>query len=468
MHLQIKKVLLAGIMASCAFGSLVFGVLPDARAETIHGALSKAYQSNPDLNARRAALRAIDETVTRASAAGRPRVTGTADYGLSDQWYNPAKNSSGFDPSNQSRPRGAALSVSQTLFSSGKIEAAVKAAERGVIAERSNLANTEMQILVDAATAYMSVLRDTSVVDLRKNNITVLKEQLRQTQDRFSVGEVTRTDVAQVEARLASAQADLATAEGTLKSSIAKYRQVIGEDPRVVDPARPLARISYKSLNDAVAIALAGHPSVMATQVNIEVAEYLLRQAYAGLGPTVGLVATSSRRADYSVAHQGYSSNSLVAQLTMPLYDGGDTHGGIRQAKEVVGQRRLEADAAREKVRAGVIASWSQLEAAKARIQSANAQVEAATIALNGIREEAKVGQRTTLDVLLTDQDLLSARVSLVQAQYDRVVFSYSLAQAVGQLNAENLKLNVRIYDPAVHYNAVSDKWFGIIPPENN
>jgi outer membrane protein len=360
------------------------------------------------------------------------------------------------------------LSVSQTLFSSGKIEAAVKAAERGVIAERSNLANTEMQILVDAATAYMSVLRDTSVVDLRKNNITVLKEQLRQTQDRFSVGEVTRTDVAQVEARLASAQADLATAEGTLKSSIAKYRQVIGEDPRVVDPARPLARISYKSLNDAVAIALAGHPSVMATQVNIEVAEYLLRQAYAGLGPTVGLVATSSRRADYTVAHQGYSSNTLVAQLTMPLYDGGDTHGGIRQAKEVVGQRRLEADAAREKVRAGVIASWSQLEAAKARIQSANAQVEAATIALNGIREEAKVGQRTTLDVLLTDQDLLSARVSLVQAQYDRVVFSYSLAQAVGQLNAENLKLNVRIYDPAVHYNAVSDKWFGIIPPENN
>ena len=460
MHSKLKFLLLAGIMVSA------FSVSPVLRAETIEGALSKAYQSNPDLNARRAYLRAIDETVTRTSAAGRPKVNGTADYGIADQWRS--QQTAALDPSNQSLPRGAGLSVTQTLFSSGKIEAAVKAAESGVLAERANLANTEMQTLVDAATVYMDVLRDTSVVDLRKNNISVLKEQLRQTQDRFTVGEVTRTDVAQVEARLASAQADLATAEGTLKSSIAKYRQVIGEDPRLVDPARPLARFTYKSLNDAVSIALGSHPTVMASLVNIEVAEYQLRQAYAGLGPTLGVTATTSKRYEYQNSGPKYSSNSLVAQLTFPLYDGGDTHGSIRQAKETVGQRRLESDSAREKVRAGVVASWSQLEAAKARIQSANAQVEAATIALNGIREEAKVGQRTTLDVLLTDQDLLSARVSLVQAQHDRVVLSYSLAQAVGQLNAENLKLNVRIYDPAVHYNSVSDKWFGIIPPENN
>ena len=462
MQLRSKCLLSAGVLVAALW------FIPLAGAETIDGALARAYQSNPDLNAKRASLRAIDESVTRASSAGRPKVNSTADYGLSDQWKSGQTLTSPLNPSNQSLPRGAGVSVTQVLFASGKIEAAVNAAERGVIAERNNLANTEMQTLVDAATAYMDVLRDTSVVDLRKNNISVLKEQLRQTQDRFSVGEVTRTDVAQVEARLASAQADLATAEGTLKTSIAKYRQVIGEDPRKVDPARPLARFTYKSLNDAVATALASHPSVMYALVNVEVAEYLLRQAYSGLGPTLGVTATSSKRYEYQNSGPKYSSNSIVAQLTFPLYDGGDTHAGIRQAKEVVGQRRLEADSAREKVRAGVIGSWSQLEAAKARIQSANAQVEAATIALNGIREEAKVGQRTTLDVLLTDQDLLSARVSLVQAQRDRVVYSYALAQAVGQLNADNLKLNVRIYDPVAHYNAVSDKWFGIIPPESN
>ena len=460
MHSKLKFLLLSGIMVAAVSGA------PELRAETIDGALAKAYKSNPDLNARRAYLRATDETVTRASAAGRPKVNGTADYGISDQWRS--MNNGRFDPSDQSLPRGAGLSVTQVLFASGKIEATVKAAESGVLAERANLVNTEMQTLVDAATAYMDVLRDTSVVDLRKNNISVLKEQLRQTQDRFTVGEVTRTDVAQVEARLASAQADLATAEGTLKSSIAKYRQVIGEDPRSVDPAKPLTRYNYKSLNDAVSIALGSHPSVVAALVNVEVAEYQLRQAYAGLGPTLGLTASTSKRYEYQNSGPKYSSNSLVAQLSFPLYDGGDTHAGIRQAKEVVGQKRLESDSAREKVRAGVVASWSQLEAAKARIQSAHAQVEAATIALNGIREEAKVGQRTTLDVLLTDQDLLSARVSLVQAQHDRIVLSYSLAQAVGQLNAESLKLNVRIYDPVIHYNAVSDKWFGIIPPEND
>lgn len=431
-------------------------------AETIEGALSRAYTGNPDLNAQRASLRALDEGVTKAAAAGRPKINGIGDYGIAELWDKNPTNSI-YGKHGQTHPRGVTASLTQTLFASGKVEATIAAAERGVFAARSTLSTLEQKTLVDAATSYMDVLRDTSVLELRRNNIGVLREQLRQTQDRFAVGEVTRTDVAQVEARLAAAQADMATAEGTLKSSIAKYRQVVGDEPRQMNPASPLNKVTYKSLNDALAVAIASHPSIVAASINIEVAEYQLRQAYAGLGPTLSVSAQSSLRNDVTYANnRNQNINQLVGTFTMPLYDGGESFAGIRQAKEVIGQRRLELDSAREKVRADVVSAWSQFEAAKARIQSANAQVEAATIALNGIREEAKVGQRTTLDVLLTDQDLLSARVSLVTAQRDRVVSSYTLAQSAGQLSIDNLKLNVKKYDPAIHYESVSNKWVGV------
>ena len=430
-------------------------------AESIEGALSRAYTSNPDLNAQRAALRALDEGVAKASAAGRPKLNGIGDYGIAELWdKNPS--TSIYGRHSQSHPRGVSAVLTQTLFASGKVEATIAAAERGVFAARSTLANVEQKTLVDAATSYMDVMRDTSVLELRRSNLGVLREQLRQTQDRFSVGEVTRTDVAQVEARLAAAQADMATAEGTLKTSMAKYRQIVGDEPKQMSPARPLARVTYKSLNEALTVAISSHPSIIASSINIEVAEYQLRQAYAGLGPTLSVSASSGLRNDVSyVNNRSQNTNTIAGTLTMPLYDGGESYASIRQAKEVIGQRRLELDSAREKVRADVVSAWSQLEAAKARIQSANAQVEAATIALNGIREEAKVGQRTTLDVLLTDQDLLSARVSLVTAQRDRVVSSYTLAQTAGQLNVDNLKLNVKQYNPAAHYERVSGKWVG-------
>ena len=360
-------------------------------AESIEGALSRAYTSNPDLNAQRAALRALDEGVAKASAAGRPKLNGIGDYGIAELWdKNPS--TSIYGRHSQSHPRGVSAVLTQILFASGKVEATIAAAERGVFAARSTLANVEQKTLVDAATSYMDVMRDTSVLELRRSNLGVLREQLRQTQDRFSVGEVTRTDVAQVEARLAAAQADMATAEGTLKTSMAKYRQIVGDEPKQMSPARPLARVTYKSLNEALTVAISSHPSIIASSINIEVAEYQLRQAYAGLGPTLSVSASSGLRNDVSyINNRSQNTNTIAGTLTMPLYDGGESYASIRQAKEVIGQRRLELDSAREKVRADVVSAWSQLEAAKARIQSANAQVEAATIALNGIREEAKV-----------------------------------------------------------------------------
>jgi outer membrane protein len=449
-----QRLLFAGVCVSALIGPVL------VHAESIEGALSRAYTSNPDLNAQRAALRALDEGVARAAAGGRPKLNAIGEDGIAELWSKDAPKNGNHS---QSHPRGVSAVLTQTLFSSGKVEATIAAAERGVFAARSTLANVEQKTLVDAATSYMDVMRDTSVLELRRNNLGVLREQLRQTQDRFSVGEVTRTDVAQVEARLAAAQADMATAEGTLKTSIAKYRQIIGDEPRQMSPARPLAKVTYKSLNEALTVAISSHPSIIASSINIEVAEYQLRQAYAGLGPTLSVNATSSLKDDVTyVPNRKQNLNAIAGTLTFPIYDGGESYASIRQSKEVIGQRRLELDSTREKVRADVVSAWSQLEAAKARIQSANAQVEAATIALNGIREEAKVGQRTTLDVLLTDQDLLSARVSLVTAQRDRVVSSYTLAQSAGQLNIDNLKLNVKQYNPATHYENVSGKWFGI------
>jgi outer membrane protein len=308
-------------------------------------------------------------------------------------------------------------------------------------------------VLLDAATAYMNLLRDQAILDLNRRNVEVLTEQLKQTRDRFNVGEVTRTDVAQAESRLAAGRSQLLVAQSNEVTSEANYRRVIGVDAGKLAPGTPVDRLSPSTLP-------------LAAMYGVDVAELAVRVSEGALYPNLSVAATASKNYDATSAINKQTLASIVGTLTVPLYQGGGEFSTIRQSKETLGQQRLNLDVNRDQARATVVQSWGQLDAAKAEIESTTAQVNAAEIALNGVREEARVGQRTTLDVLNAQQELVNARVALVTAQHDRVVASYTLLAAVGGLSMPRLGLNVPIYDPQVHYQQVRDAWIGVRIPD--
>ena len=335
-----------------------------------------------------------------------------------------------------------------------------------MLGARATLRNTEQNVLLDGATSYMNVLRDTAILNLNRNNVEVLEEQLRQTQDRFQVGEVTRTDVAQAEARLSSARSQVILAESNLKTSIARYRQNIGAEPRKLAPGRPVENLLPKALPAALEIALTGHPAIVAALHGVDAAELQVKVTEADLYPVVGVRGLVSQRYDTNIYGDQRTSASVVGTLTIPIYEGGQVYSRTRQAKETAGQRRIEVDTQRDTVRAAVVSAWGGLEAAKAQIIAAQAQVQAAETALAGVREEAKVGQRTTLDVLNAQQELVSARSTLVTAQRDRVVASYAVLSAIGRLSADTLKLKTELYDARRHYDQVKGLLWGTQTPD--
>jgi len=446
-----------------------------AHAETLYSALARAYAGNPDLNQSRAAVRVRDEDTPRALAGMRPKANIQATAG--PQFSN-VKIPAGRNQLDNGRafsydqylgyPRGATLNVSQNIFDGGATENSAKRAESGVFAARATMRLTEQATLQNGATAYMNVLRDTAVMNLRKNNISVLEQQLKQTRDRFQVGEVTRTDVAQAEASLAQARSDLYAAQAQLKSSIANYRQIIGAEPGRLEPGRSLEPLLPRSLDDAIHIALVEHPGVVAAMHQVDASELAVKVAEAALSPTLSVNAQVSSQYDSFLGSPGsrYFSAGASGQLNIPLYQGGSEYASIRQAKEQLGQARLNADVQRDSVRASVVSSYGLLDTAKASIISNQAAVKAAETALAGVREEAKVGQRTTLDVLNAQQALLNARVGLVISQRDRVVASYAALGSVGRLSANELNLDVALYDPSIHYEQVKLKWFGTGTPD--
>jgi outer membrane protein len=455
---SIKRGLVVGVALAALFTSAA------VRADTIDSALARAYANSPDLNAQRASLRATDEQVPRARSGYLPRVSASSSLGQANTVGDASYSSSPYDLT--TTPRTIGITVTQNLYNGDRTASQLDAAEKGVLAARAGLRYAEQQVLLNGATQYMNVVRDEAVVQLRIANIDVLKEQLRQTQDRFNVGEVTRTDVAQVEAQLASAEADLSNAEANLESSRAAFQQVIGVAPEKLSDAEPVAKRLPSSIQEAFKIADAEHPQLLAARINVDIAEAQVRLVEGEFKPSVDLMGSASQ--GYETKYPGDDTRDfrLVGQLSMPIYEAGEISARARAAKETLGQRRLEADSARDMVRSGVAAAWSQFETANARVKSAKAQIAAATIALNGVQEEAKVGQRTTLDVLISDQDLLSARVNLVTAQRDRVVSSYQVLSAVGRLSALSLGLNVKAYDPKIHYDATKGRLAGTEPAE--
>jgi len=461
----------SGFGLSAVFAlALAGGWAGPVSAQTMDAALARAYSANPTLNAQRASVRATDENVPQAKAGYRPRITASADIGASitESGIPAFASSSPYHNNTVTRlaPRGAGVQVDQNIFDSGKTRSAVSQSESQVLGARATLQNTEQNVLLDAATSYMNVLRDTAILNLNRNNVEVLEEQLRQTRDRFQVGEVTRTDVAQAEARLSSARSQAILAESNLKTSVARFRQNVGTEPRSLAPGRPVEGLLPKSLPTALNQALSNHPAIIASLHGVDAAELQVKVTEADLYPVVGVRGVVQQRYDSQFSGDNRFSASLVGTLTIPIYEGGQVYARTRQAKETAGQRRIEVDTQRDTVRAAVVSAWGGLEAAKAQIIAAQAQVEAASTALSGVREEAKVGQRTTLDVLNAQQELVSARSSLVVAQRDRVVASYAVLSAVGKLSAQSLKLKAEVYDARQHYEQVQGKLWGTQTPD--
>ncbi|MDR3419840.1 MAG: TolC family outer membrane protein [Xanthobacteraceae bacterium] len=442
-----------------------------ARAETMSGALVRAYGTNPDLNQERAGVRAQDENIPRATSAYRPTVTATGQYGYSNLSLREPGSvlgvAGGFRYQASTDTGNLGITATETIFNGNRNFNGVRQAESNVLGSRETLRNTEQTVLQNGATAYMDVLRDTAILDLRKNNIIVLEEQLRQTRDRFNVGEVTRTDVAQAASSLASARSDYFTAQANLQTSIANYHQVIGVDPTHLDPARSVEILLPPTLGQAINVAIAQHPEVQAALHQVDSAELQVKLVEGELMPTVSIAGQVTQNYNYT-GETGFRlfNGTILGEVSVPIYTGGEVDARVRQAKELLSQAELQADLQRTQVRSSVVSNWGLLDSAKAVIVSDQAAVKAAEIALEGVREEARVGQRTTLDVLNAQQTLLNARVSLVSAQRDRVVASYATLAAVGELSADTLGLDVVRYDPTVHFNQVKDKWIGLRTPD--
>ena len=443
-----------------------------AAADTLEWALVQAYQNNPSLNAQRAALRATDENVPQALSGYRPKLSITANGG-----YNYTNSTSMFplvtggpvssiQYAQQFASRGVGATGTYTLFNGFQTANRTRQAESQVEGARETLRVTEQQVLLDAATAYMNLLRDQAILELNRRNVEVLTEQLKQTRDRFNVGEVTRTDVAQAESRLAAGRSALLGAQSNYVTSQANYRRVIGVDPGRLAPGTPVDRLSPATLPRAIAQGQTHSPSVLAAAYGVDVAALAVKVSEGALYPNLTVTASASQGSNPAFEVVKETQASIVGQLSIPIFQGGAEYSTIRQTKETLGQQRLNLDINRDQARATVVQSWGQLDAAKAQIEATTAQVNAAEIALNGVREEARVGQRTTLDVLNAQQELVNARVALVTAQHDRVVASYTLLAAVGGLAMPRLGLNVPIYDPMVHYQQVRDAWVGVRNPD--
>jgi outer membrane protein len=445
------------------------GVSPVA-AQTIEAALVHAYQNNPQLNAQRASVRSTDEGVPTALSGYRPKVSVTASAGTqrSDVLSRAATSKTGYSTTEgETAPRSVGVTVTQTLFNGQQTANRTRVAESQVSSAREGLRVLEQTVLLQAATIYMDFLRDTAIVELNRSNVRVLEETLRQVRDRFAVGEVTRTDVAQSEAQLAAGRYNLQTTESALNTTRANFRRIIGTDPAVrLTPGRPVDRLLPPTLGAAIEIGLTENPSVLAAMYGIDVAHLQVRINEGALFPTLTLQGSFTK--SYETTPQVLQSltAAATANLTVPIYQGGSEYALIRQSKETLGQQRLALEQQRDQTRATVTQNWGTLEASKAQIISAQAAVTAQETALNGVREEARVGQRTTLDVLNAQQSLVNARSTLVTAQHARVVASYTLLQAIGRLSPEQLKLGTEVYDPRVHYHQVRDSWIGVRTPD--
>ena len=448
------------VFAVALSAMLLLGSATQASAESLMRALSSAYMNNPDIAAERARLRATDEGVAKAKSGWRPQVSVNANATVGHTHSNRSQPIVGKGVNYDSE--SVTISLTQPLFNGFKTVESVRQAKAAVKAGRQNLLAVEQQVLLDAVNAYMDVVRDREIVRLRRRNIDVLREQLKATRARFKVGEITKTDVEQAKAALAKARSDYAQARAQLAASMAAYERVVGHKPGALRFPRRLPPLP-RSLRDALVRAERLNPAILAAAYQATAAEHGVKVAFGDLLPQLSVTASLTAKRDKREGSPVSRTRDarIMGTLTIPIYQGGMVHASVREARHNAEAARLGVSSARLTVRKQVAAAWSGLIAARQVIAAASAQVRAARAALDGVRQEYKVGSRTTLDVLNARQALLDAQVALVTARAEKIKAAYGLLAAIGELTATRLGLSVAAYDPTEHYRAVKNKLFG-------
>lgn len=451
----------SSVAFSCfAVSAIALMAASPVKAETLIEALAQAYRYNPQIDSQRAQLRATDENVSQANAGYRPDIRASASV----TYDNTTTRASGIGRSTvDETPKSYAVQLVQPIFQGFQVVNSVNAAEANVRAGREELRNVEQTVLLEAVTAYENVVRDQAVVRLTENNLGFLNAELRATKDRFSVGEVTKTDVAQAEARKALGQSDLDVARATLKASRATYEQVIGTPPQNLREPSPSIPQLPRNLNDAISVSTQENPQVVNALYLEQAARFTVDQINGELLPQAQFEATWQEQYDTSSTVHETESATFVGRVNVPIFaDGGAVYSRVRQAKHVHVSALQNIETARAGAQSQAAQAWAQLQGFRAQRLSAEAQIAANKTALEGVQEEEKVGQRTLLDVLNAQQELLSSQVSLETTKRDVIVASYTVLAAMGRLNVAELGAVDSAYDPEVHYQEVRNKWFGL------
>ena len=413
-------------------------ISPAAKAESLRDALISAYKHSGLLEQNRAVLRAADEDVAQAIATLRPVLS----YYANATFKNPVGSFSDHLQTN------VGLSLKWLIYDGGASKTSVQIAKETVLSTRDKLVNVEQSVLLNAVTSYLNVLREREFVALRQNNVRLITQQLRAAKNRFDVGEVTRTDVSLAQSRLALSRANLAAAEGNLARSREAYRVAVGHYPKSLRNV-PGIPATAKSQKAALAIAYKTHPAMLSAQHDVSAAELAISRAESGMKPTLNVVG----RLNYD-RHLNDSS-SLGLEMTGPIYAGGKITSGYRQAMARRDATRAGLHVLRHDIAQAVGNAWSALQVSRVTLAASNRQISAARVAFNGIKEEATLGARTTLDVLDAEQELLDAKASRISAITDQHVAAYSLLSTMGLLTVDHLKLGIRTYDPSAYYNAI-------------
>lgn len=439
-QMTFKRVLCAAVVALVP--------VTQAVSQTVTDTMTLAYRNSGLLEQNRALLRAADEDVAQAVSALRPIINWSAQAGrarsvaeLPDPVVNNTSSAS------------IGITLSLLLYDGGRSKLAVDAAKEQVLATRQGLLQVEQQILQRAVMAHLDVRRTAEVLELRQSNVRLINKELGAARDRFEVGEVTRTDVSQAEARLAAARAQVAAAEGQLAQAREEYRAAVGQYPKQLQKAQ-VANVVRK-LDAAKNYAVQMHPSVIQQRHAVAAADLNVRRAETAMNPTIRLQGSMGHSFDNSRTANEVFNQSIGVNVNGPIYQGGALSSAVRQAKANRDAARARLHIVSDNVQQQVGNAYSQLRVTGLSLDASNRQVRAASTAFNGVREEATLGARTTLDVLNAEQTLLNARVDVVSSQIDRVAASYNALASMGLLNASYLKLPVQQYDPAQYYNLV-------------
>lgn len=449
---------------SRALAVLALVSLPSAGwGQTLTEALASAYSVNPSLNAARSNLRATDENIAIARSGQRPTLA--ASFSSTTNATRTIFRSRSAQTTG-SRNTTVDLTLTQPLFAGFRVRNQIRQAESAVLASRRALENTEQDVLFDTASAFEDVVQDRALVRLRRDNVRFLGEQVRAAQDRFEVGEGTRTDVSQAEARQAQAETALNFAVATLASSEATFFQLTGLEAKTLRDNYDVDRRVPKTLNSAVEIGQQGHPAILASLHDVDTALFNTKVLEGQFLPTVNVVGQVGTTFNPGSGIRRQDAAALGLNVEIPIYQGGRVSAEVRQAKQRLGTSRIQVDVTRDTVRQNTVAAWAAYRASVRSIQTARTGVFAAQLALQGVVEEQRVGQRTTLDVLDAQSDLILNQVTLVQAERDKDVAAFALLSAVGRLTAVRLGLAVDAYKPEEHTKVIRDKWYGLRTPD--